>query len=429
MYGRRDLVDAHLFLRGRLTAAVLRSDPDAPERPLRRTGTGMGIGLAVAAGAVLVVVVLHIFLFTSNDSWKDTPGALLVSPSTGARYLFVDGALHPVRNVTSAALLAGGPPTVIEVSSDDIAGVPRGESIGVDGLPDALPSPAGGDRSWTACAVDGGTSLTVGEAQTAAPTEPLGEGDAVLVRADDELALVWNGTRLRVAGDWAARAIGFEPGQARGVDARWLNTLPSGPDLALDGITLGGDGPEIAGERGTLGQLVEVEGAGEQPRRYVIVEDGLRPVTDTDAALLAATPDGSLPEPRTITARELASAPVVEASGREGLPAAPPSPVAAGSVPCAVWHDGATTTALAEAGTPAATDAVATVGPDEGLLVTTAAADGVSGQGLFLVGDGGSKYPVADADTASALGVDATNSPAVPAELLALLPTGPTIAK
>ena len=85
MYGRRDLVDAHLFLRGRLSAAVLRSDPDSPDRPLRRTSTGMGVGAAVAAAAIVVVVVLNLFLFTTNDSWREQRGALLVDDAGGER--------------------------------------------------------------------------------------------------------------------------------------------------------------------------------------------------------------------------------------------------------------------------------------------------------------------------------------------------------
>lgn len=423
MYGRRDLVDAHLFLRGRLSAAVLRSDPDAPDRPLRRTSTGMGIGIAVAAAALVVVVVLNIFLFTTNDAWRDEPGALLVDESTGSRYLLIDDTLHPVMNLASAALLVGGPPPVIQVSSDDLASVPRGEAVGLEGLPDELPSPQATEPAWAACVADGGTALDVGGAQE---TTAVADDEAVLVTTGDELSLLWQGVRSRLEGPWAARAIGFEPTTAVPVEPAWLDTVPSGRDLGLSALTLGGDGPTIAGEPTTLGQIVEAGGDG---ARYVVTEGGLMPITDTVAALLAAEQDHALPEPRILTTRDLVAAEVTDAAAWQAeLPQAPPAPIAADLAPCSVWEDGVTRIAAVDASSLADAAGTVTVAPGAGHLAASAAAPGVRGAGLYLVADDGAKYPVADAATASALGLDASSSPAVPAALLALLPTGPTIA-
>ncbi|TPW78522.1 type VII secretion protein EccB [Schumannella sp. 10F1B-5-1] len=437
MYGRRDLVDAHLFLRGRLSAAVLRSDPDAPDRPLRRTATGMAIGIAVAAGAMVVVVVLNIFLFTTNDAWRDQAGALLVDKATGSRYLLIDDTLHPVMNLTSAALLVGAPPAVIQVSSDDLASVPRGAPVGVEGLPDELPAPQSGAPVWSACAADGGTTLAIGGATDATP---IGDGEAVLVRAPadddadadaaaaaDELTLVHDGTRSRLAGPWAARALGFEPSAAVDVDDAWLDTIPSGRDIDLSELTLGGAGPTIGGKPTTLGQLIEAKGEG---GRYVVTESGLMPVTELVAALLAAEQDHDLPKPRSLATRDLVATQITEAAAwQDELPATPPTSIGADLAPCSVWADGATTIATVDAASVADAADTATVSPGAGLLASTAAAPGVRGAGLYLVSDDGTKYPVADTDTASALGLDASSSPAVPAALLALLPTGPTIAK
>ncbi|GAB3403635.1 type VII secretion protein EccB [Schumannella luteola] len=444
MYGRRDLVDAHLFLRGRLSAAVLRSDPDAPDRPLRRTATGMAIGLAVAAGAVVVVVVLNIFLFTTNDSWRNQAGALLVDKSTGSRYLLIDDTLHPVMNLASAALLVGGRPAVIQVSSEDLASVPRGEAVGREGLPDELPSPQATSPVWAACATGDGTALAIGGAPR---VTPVGDDEGVLVRADDRLTLIWQGTRSDLAGPWAARALGFEPSAAVPVDDAWLDTIPGGRDIDLSELTLGGEGPAIAGAPTTLGQLVEADGDGS---RYVVTAQGLMPVTETVAALLSAEQEHQLPEPRTITTRDLVATSVTKAAAWQSeLPSTPPTAVGADLTPCSVWDDGTTTIATVAASSKAggasaasatassssadsgSTDAAGAVrvAPGAGLLASTAAAPGVRGAGLYLVADDGTKYPVADAATASALGLDASSSPAVPAALLALLPTGPTIAK
>lgn len=427
MYGRRDLVDSHLFLRGRLTSTVLRTDPDAPERPLRRGATGMGIGIAVAIAAAVVVAVLNIFLFKVNDAWRDNPGALIFEESTGTRYLLVDDTLHPVFNLASAALLVGAPPEIVKVSADDLAGVPRGAGIGKEGLPDTLPSPSSTASVWTSCAADENTTLRIAPTTDAADVST---EDAVLVTADGELHLIWNGLRLRVNEEWTVRALGFEPKQAREVEAQWLNTIPSGADLDLSALALGGEGPVIGGESTTLGQLFEVADSDSGAGSYVVTTDGLMSVTETVAALLSADPGSDLPEPLPITRRVLASAPVSEAGSWMGeLPGTIPTPLNERSAPCSVWNDDKVSFATIAGNTVDAAQSPVAVAPGSGLLAATASAPGVSGAGLYLVSDTGMKYPVADAPTASALGLDATSSPAIPEELLDLLPTGPLIAQ
>ncbi|MFD5226097.1 type VII secretion protein EccB [Microbacterium sp. NPDC058342] len=424
MYGRRDLVDSHLFLRGRLTSAALRIDPDAPERPLRRSAVGMNVGIAIAVAAAVVVAVLNIFLFKVNDAWRDTPGALIFDESTGARYLLVEDTLHPVLNLASAALLVGGPPQVITVSADDIASVPRGPGIGEAGLPDTLPSPSVAASVWTACASDDGTTLRVAPSSDAAP---IPRDEAVLVNTEGVLHLVWNGLRFKVSEDWSARALGFEPKAAREVEPRWLDTIPSGADLDLSELTIGGEGPVIGGEETQLGQLFVLTGEEAEGAGYVVTAEGLMPVTETVAALLSAIPDDELPEPQAATRRLLSSAAVVErAEWQDALPRTVPEPLDDLLTPCSVWKDGELRLAALDADAP---DDAVDVAPGAGLLAATASAPGISGAALYLVSDAGMKYPVADDPTAAALGLSASDAPAIPEELLALLPTGPLIAQ
>ncbi|WP_300265928.1 type VII secretion protein EccB [Microbacterium sp.] len=424
MYGRRDLVDSHLFLRGRLTAAVLRIDPDSPEQPLRRNDVGMKIGIAVALVVALIVAVLNIFLFTVNDVWRNTPSALILDESTGTRYFMVDETLHPVLNLTSAALFLGAPPELIKVSPEDIAGVPRGEGIGKAGLPDSLPSSSSTTAVWTACAADDGAALNVAPRSDAAE---MSHDEAVLVSAGDELHLIWNDSRLRIADDWVARALGFEPNDARDVAPAFLNTIPSGADLDLSALTLGGEGPLIAGEESTLGQLIEVSGAQSSDNTYVVTADGLMHVTDTVDALLRAAPDSDLPDPRVISPRALTTATVVEtAAWQDQLPTTIPIPLDDHVTPCSIWNDGEIVSGSVSG--RSLSEAVV-VAPGSGLLAATASAPGVHGAGLYLVSDAGTKYPVANAATATALGLDAASSPAIPEDFLALLPTGPLIAQ
>lgn len=424
MYGRRDLVDSHLFLRGRLTSVVLRTDPDAPDRPLRRNNTGMNIGIAVAVVVGVVVVVLNIFLFKVNDVWRDAPGALILEESTGTRYLLINDTLHPVRNLASAALVVGAPPQVVKVSADDIAAVPRGTAIGEEGLPDTLPAPSAAPPVWTVCAAGDSTSLNVAPLSEAVE---MTRDEAVLVTAADELYLIWNGMRHRMRENWAARALGFEPRSAKPVELGWLDTIPSGADIDLSGLTLDGEGPAIAGETTTLGQLIQVSGAGPDTGSYVVTDQGLMPVTATIAVLLSADPDSGLPEARSISQRDLASATVTDpASWQERFPSSVPEELEDHLTPCSIWNDGAVTVAAIDLD---AIDETVKVAPGSGLLASTASAPGVNGAGLYLISETGMKYPVADTPTAAALGLDAASSPAIPEEFLALLPTGPLIAQ
>jgi len=67
------------------------------------------------------------------------------------------------------------------------------------------------------------------------------------------------------------------------------------------------------------------------------------------------------------------------------------------------------------------------VTPGGGMLTRTLAAPGVPGEGLYLVVDSGAKYPVDGDAAAKALGYAPDRAAAVPADLLALLPTGPVL--
>jgi hypothetical protein len=68
-----------------------------------------------------------------------------------------------------------------------------------------------------------------------------------------------------------------------------------------------------------------------------------------------------------------------------------------------------------------------TVAPRAGLLARTLPSPGVPGEGMYLVTEDGAKFPVANDAAASALGYSSSTAVAVPADLLALLPSGPVL--
>lgn len=441
MYGRREQVEAHSFLVGRILAAVLRTDPDAVDRPLRRTTVGMAGGIGIAIVVMAIVLIVSLFTGKGSDNWRETPGTLVVDEDSGNRYLLIDGRLRPVLNYSSARLLVEGEPPVASVNAEDLADFPKGAPIGIPGAPDTLPSPVASGNPWTVCAGvsddDPGVSVTVGDVRGLAE---VGASEAVLVRLGEEQYLAWQGTRLRVTGDWVPRALGMDPAKAVAVDSAWLNALPAGPDLGTPPVEHGGPGPDVANRPSVLGQLVTVPDA-VGDKTFVVADGGLLPVSRTVATLLGADPGQDDPPALAITPAQLATQTVLPAPVWQAeLPAEPPSALDTGArVPCVHWQSEQTTLASAPGmpGTPDTAKAGVTrdgrvadlveVTPGAGMIARTRPAPGVPGAGVYLITEAGAKFPVADAEAAEALGFSVDAAELVPAELLALLPTGPVL--
>jgi type VII secretion protein EccB len=443
MYGRRDQVDAHSFLVGRLVAAVLRVEPDAPERPLRRTSVGLLGGVGIALLVVAVIVVIDLFTDIGGDTWRE-PGTLVVDENSGNRYLMVDGLLRPVLNYSSARLLAGGDPPVATVDAADLADVPKGSPIGILGAPDSLPSASDSPQSWTVCAGleedsdQTEVAVTVGDLPGVRVAEP---EEALLVRAGDELYLAWRGSRLRITAGWVPLALGLDSATAVPVDSAWLNTLPAGLDLGAPPLERGGAGPVVDGVRTTVGQLVVVPEA-VRDGMFAVAPDGLIPVSETVATLLRTDPDVAQPETLRITPSELARQHVLPAPVWQAeLPPRPPTPLDTESeAACVRWNGDEAVLASAppptgpgQSGDQAAftrdgrvADRIEVV-PGSGFLARTRPAPGVPGAGIYLITEAGAKFPVASTEAAEALGLPVETAQLVPAELLALLPTGPAL--
>ncbi|WP_026422619.1 type VII secretion protein EccB [Actinokineospora inagensis] len=439
MYSRRDQVQAHSFLVGRLTNAVLRVDPDALERPLRRTSSGLTGGVAVA-GLVLVVVLVVRLISPGGggDAWR-APGTLVLDSGTGNRFLYVDGTLRPVLNYASVRLLLGANPKVAAVDSADLAGVPQGGPIGIMGAPDVLPTPGGAPRVWTVCSMSTPDGPGVALALSAAAPAPAVTG-AQLVRAPDgSIHLAWGDQRMAVTAPWVPAALGLDP-TAVPVAASWLNALPAGPDLGSPKVRRGDRGPVVAGVPTVTGQLLRVPGTVVGTKFYLVQTAGLVPVSATAAALLVADPAAPAP-PREVTASALAAIPLLPVPDElQALPADMPTPLRLdGGAPCVRWADdhaelfagpapdSSRVTAAPGVARDESTADQVRVAPGAGLLVRTRPAPGVPGAGVYLVTDAGTKFPVASGAAATALGQPVDNASLVPSGLIALLPTGPVL--
>ncbi len=441
MNSKTDQVQAHKFMQGRLSSALLRVDPDAPESPLQRTYRGSVIGVLIAVLACLGMLVFGLVSPGGNKSWR-VEGALVVADSSGARFLYAGGKLLPVLNYASAKLVAGKQLVVKHVADASLKDVPRGDPLGIIGAPDSLPSLAA--DPWEVCAAagrdqSGPATLRVG----GVTANPLGDDAAVVVVTEEGANfLLWRGKRHRVT--TARGALDALDGVLQPVKASsaLLDALPAGPDFgppAIDGL-----GTEVPG-LGSVGRLYTVAGEPAQP--YVLTRPGLRPISELDARLLTVDPE----------VRRLAygggEVAVASLPGRvvsEHLsPSEPPPPLKppkaatlhSGQALCAlVTPDGdsprtqvAVADRLSGAGQPpfsqpgvaapcVRVDRIA-VRPGSGALVKATAASGRPGDALFLVTDTGVKYPVPP-EGAKALALESAGARGLPTTLLNLLPTG-----
>jgi hypothetical protein len=247
--------------------------------------------------------------------------------------------------------------------------------------------------------------------------------------------------------------LGLDDSAAVPVRDSWIDALPAGPDLGSRPVLgAGAPGPLLDGRPSTVGQVFVVHGTGVQPRFYQLSGGGLVPTTATAAAVALADPataaayGNQAPLARELSPAALGSASVLPAPNWHSQ--APPSPptlaAGGGQVPCAEVGTGGDRTAVSLVIAPAVAvggstvegpalsrdarvaDQVA-VRPGGGLLARTRPAPDAPGAGLYLVTEDGAKYPVASAEVAEALGVPVSAAVAVPADLLALLPTGPVL--
>ncbi|MEV7044735.1 type VII secretion protein EccB [Amycolatopsis sp. NPDC051061] len=463
MKSRKDQVQAYFFVVGRLAAAVTHGRPDVLEAPTKRMTTGTVLGFVLAAVIMGVFGILGMFVPASGDSSWQQEGAIVMDKTSGARYVYLGGQLRPVLNYSSARLVsAQAEGKLISVSPQALAGTPVGQPIGITGAPDSLPAPDKVATSrWTVCAQLAGTAAPAGNpAVTLLLGRPdgiaLSDGQAFLVSAPNRrLYLVSRGKRFRVPSRATAAALGY--GAARPVDvpSAWLNTIPQGPDLTVPDVAgIGDPGPLIDGKQSLVGQIYQVRNSAlDTEQDYLVRRDGLAVLSRTGAALLLAAPstrqaypDGPI-EPVRVGPDTLTGLSITAYSGLSNdVPATPPElvPPPAGTQPCLrqdLQSDGRQVLVaellpdnqVVQASVPLGTHKTGTtadrvaIPAGGGALARDLPAPGAAAGATYLVTEVGKKFPLADADTAAALGYTAAAAVPVPPQLLNLLPTGPVL--
>lgn len=450
MWTQRDQVQAYQFLRRRLVSALVAADANHPVSPSRRLILSSILGLA----AVLLVAggfgVYGLLKPGAGADWRKT-GQVVLATDTGASYVLGgDGRLHPMRNYASARLLAGGNGSAtVSVPSSALHDAPRGATLGIAGAPEALPAGkqllAG---PWTVCAQrrTGGpaaatptTTVLVG-ARPAGTAVPASRG-LVVEDPDGTRYLLVAATRYRVATDRALVAIGFDAVDPVPVPASFVAALPAGPDLAAATVPhTGSTGVPVGGKSRLVGQVLRAATVGSPSYRYYVVRaDGLAALTETQAALLLGAPGeraaygGAAPKLVDVAGADVADAKRAHAEAAD-FPARLPRPVTGAdrlSV-CATGSGGTPSTLLlATSPAPAGAKPVPVSGRTDRvaneIYLPPGRAALVSAGSVYLLTDQGERFRVADSASLAALGYGSVRPTPVPAALLALFPSGPTL--
>jgi type VII secretion protein EccB len=471
-------LDAYRFGQRRMESALARRDPVLLHEEIRGQRRVVASGLALAMLALVAM-----FAYAKLVPKPDWQREMVIAGKQSGRYFAVihnPDRLVPVQNLAAARLVlfaarggsggdASATATATAMDDKNFDTAPRTASAAVPGAaaslpsPDAPPPPAG---PWALCGTTGpnGRPTTALIADTG-PATPLGPHGGVLLKGPDRVEyLVVNATKYRIDAPEALAAYDLRDHTPRPVSASLLAAIPDGKPL--DTLALSGAGQPVPALPGhSVGDIVRVVTPGQPDRDYLVLANGVQEVSAPVAGLIrAGQRSGQGQPPDSVRLDEVNALNRVSVPGLSAYPTAVPGivdldPAATGpdgaptGAVCWQWSptglrgtvttaaalpvpDGRPLTRLARAGDPGQMlDEVSL--PASGALVACAVsaaqpscgstgADAQQSSGaLWLVSETGVGYPIANAETAGALGV--RSSVPVPADALRALAAGPTL--
>lgn len=430
MATKTDLIEAHNYSRRRLVTALVSGAPDGkelePAKPLR--------ALVIAVGLTIAVLLAGIFYGLVQpglpSDWQN--GRLVIAKDTGARYVSVQGTLHPVINTASARLLIpSGDFAVVNTDSRTLSKLPTGSAVGIVGAPDTLPAATNlVNTSWTACIADDG-KLDVGVLSTPSATVST---SAAVVKSAGQHWVISEGKRYAIDGgraDAVLRAAGINALSPVSVPTTWLNLFTPGTPLAP--VVIDNAGAAVKGTPLKVGQGIHITGTPDD-KRFVLQSDGslaeLTPLAWQLYQLGSGRNSGTATE---VTAASVAALPTARANAiGAGWPDHTFTSITTEQRPCALaTHDpkGNPTTALATRSALEKDPSGITVTPGSGALVRAQGHGEQSGGMVTLVDATGTAYglPGADEETIRRLGYTTGAIGSVTESWLGLLTPGPAL--
>ncbi|MFB7292727.1 type VII secretion protein EccB [Actinacidiphila glaucinigra] len=435
MQTRRDHMQAYQFAMGRLASALVTGDPGTGESPTKRSALGSFFGVGIVILLCAGFLVYGKLSPVATEEWRK-PGSIIVEKETGSRFLFIRGQLRPVRNYASALLLTGKSGTVRTVGAKSLTDVPRGAPLGIEGAPDSLPTPANLlPQDWSLCLRPDLASGHVLDFAPGARTSAFPADRHLLLKSPDgKQYVLWRGSKYPVPSFATLIALGLDGDRPIRASAAWLASLPTGEPLApakIDGA--GRAAGKIAGKPVTVGQVFVTSAAGTK-RSYVMTDDGVAPVSATEAALLVA--QRGAPAPLRVSAADIAAARLSSdsATRKSALPDVLDAPVADTTTHTVCLRgklqSGKRSLTVVLGSGPAATGNQAVlVPPSHGVYAVDEQqlAARTSNPQTYLITDRGIAYPMGDSSAAPALGLSGGSVTPLPKSLLAMLPRGPVL--
>lgn len=308
------------FLMDRLAHSVMRWDPSMTHDPQRSSARSKWAGIAVAVVFAVGCIILSMIM--PRGVMRDSD-LLVADRDTQALYVRINDKLHPVLNITSANLILEKTKKPVLVKPSELSKLPRGPLVGIFGAPERMPSPDANisDSSWAVCdtaSPTGTMKVTVIGAPMVTDDSigALPEGSAILARFGDETDLVYNGHRtpIDIHDKAVALAVGLDTSipppvaMSRGLH----DALAATPQLVVPPIAAAGTPapPEWAlNSSVVIGSIVKVRHVDGPDQLYVVLTDGLQPISSVTAAIIRNADPRSPPPPIEVPANVLTTIP------------------------------------------------------------------------------------------------------------------------
>lgn len=460
-------VSGHYFLRRRLGFAFQRRSVRMQTDRMRT----QRLMLMLSALLAVLVVVGALVVGWLRPAGLVNDSKIVADRKLGTVFVSVDGRLHPALNLVSAWLIAGEPASPTFVSPDDLAKWPRGPLVGIEGAPTEPPRVLTPEMSrWALCDTASesmGSRPTItginGELTMGDRAREVGSDMALLGAFDDKTYVITNGVRMPV--DLSDRAVtepvGLEDaGSPVELSQAMLDALPAGRPLVVPAVPLAGQPSTVnLGTPMVNGSVVVSQDvASGKDQFYVVLADGVQPVSSVVAAMLRQRDSHGNSQPPRISPDVLGDVPVREVLDVTGYPSAPLKAVdwRADPVLCVAWERGVTDRQarqrlLVGRALPVTAEQESHLVPlvvssdDQGKLAdqvllaespatwvstTGASPDSARRETLWLISESGARYGVPFDDAAlQALGLKNVVPLLAPWPLLRVWPAGPELSR